>query len=668
MNDTLKKENLIETEFKLYSNNISDNEIPLMFKFDLGIIELLGSQLYTKLPAIISEFVSNAYDADATDVKVSIIGKRSDNEMKYSIVIEDNGIGIAGSNKNQIEEINNKFLKIGRKRRQEDHTSESFIYHRKLQGKKGIGKLAGFGITDVMKITTTSSNITNSFVLDFNKMKIEGDQYSPEHITKNENIGINDGTIIELINIKRKTSIDIFDLSDSIVKRIQIFDNSFKLTICFDVEEEEKKEITLTNEMYLDCIKSKNNVQFSWKIPECLIDINVDDETKTFFTSNNITGEIFTTDTPLKKDDQGIILYANGKLCQENYGFNERANDNFYSYLTGSLNADYIDESVFEDNISTARDSLVWENEISQELRKNIDMLIKKIQSQWREKRKDDKGLKVNKQLNIDIDSWINGLNDYEKASAKKLINIVLGDDSIDVKKATEFIGYIQDMYSFTAFKDFAASLTETDNFDISKALELIKKWEFIEAKEMAKVAEGRIKTIERFEQMINNNESESKIIQPFLEQFPWILDPRIITFKREATFATLLKAEFPDDSLEESNRRLDFICHKSNDEIFILELKRPNIIITKDYIEQIHSYQAFATRTYPNTKITTYLISNNWTCSDTIKSMIDAAKSTKIFGIKSYSEMITDAKHYHSDLIDKYDELEKLKKEELLQ
>lgn len=239
------------------------------------------------------------------------------------------------------------------------------------------------------------------------------------------------------------------------------------------------------------------------------------------------------------------------------------------------------------------------------------------------------------------------------------MIDIVLSDENIVPEKTVEFVGYIQDMYSFESFKDFASELID-DDFDSTKILDFIKKWNIIESKEMAKVATGRIKTIEQFEEMVNQNLSETKAIQPFLEEFPWILDPRIISFKREQTFASLLKENFPDDELEEQNRRMDFICHKANDDIIILELKRPEITITNKYIDQIFAYQAFAQKQYPNTKVKTYLISNKWNCDDKIRLMVQTACDSGLFGIKSYSEMITDAKQYHSDLIEKYNELKK--------
>lgn len=647
---------------KLKDNNKDDR---LKLKFDLGIVELLGSQLYTKLPSIICEFVSNAYDADATKVEVLIEENDLGQTKVTNITISDNGVGIASSASDYIREINNNFLNIGRKRRKEENSSETKVYHRKVQGKKGIGKLAGFGITNEIKITTTTSKITNSFILNYEDMKnTTGDTYYPSIIQNNDVTELEDGTKIELLNIRRKTDISLKELSESIVKRLQIFDDNFELKLLHKFNNLEIDTIILTNDNYLKYIKEKNSIQFTWSIPTDLEKLGLPRDIMDYFKNHNINGEIFTTDTPLKKDDQGIILYANKKLCQENYCFNDRANDNFYTYLIGKLNIDYIDEDINTDNISTARDSLVWENSISQELKEKIDLVIKKIQSEWRQRRKEDKEDKVNKNLNVDVDSWISSLSPHERPSAKKMIDIVINDDKIDTDKATEFIQYIQDMYSFSSFKDFATGLINKPVSNLEDILTFIKDWELIEAKEMAKISEGRIEAINNFELMIKNNESETKVIQPFLEKFPWILDPSVDKFKREYTFSSMLKDTFPDEDLEEPNRRIDFMCFSSNNEIHIWELKRPNIKIDEKYHAQIYRYQEFAMEKYPNYSIKTTLVSDNWSFDRGVELMFNDSINGGKIQIKSYSEMLMSAKNYHNEFISKYNDLYKKKEE----
>ena len=69
--------------------------------FDLAIIEQLGEKLYTNLPPILAEYISNSYDADATEVIIDI-HELSKNPYNYTIEIKDNGAGI-GENSEIIE-------------------------------------------------------------------------------------------------------------------------------------------------------------------------------------------------------------------------------------------------------------------------------------------------------------------------------------------------------------------------------------------------------------------------------------------------------------------------------------------------------------------------------------------------------------------------------------
>src|SRR5690606_25596645 len=105
----------------------------LVMKFDPQTIEHLGIQMYYTLPPVISELVSNSYDADAKKVTVYLndIGQKS-------IIVEDDGHGMTFS------DINSKFLKIGRNRREKSASQKSESGERYVIGKKGIGKLSFF--------------------------------------------------------------------------------------------------------------------------------------------------------------------------------------------------------------------------------------------------------------------------------------------------------------------------------------------------------------------------------------------------------------------------------------------------------------------------------------------------------------------------------------------
>lgn len=659
MNGLLDKEEILREELAEMPV-VTDTKLKL--KFDIGILELLGDQLYTQLPAVISEYISNSYDADASEVIITI--DIYDNGInKIDITIEDDGIGIADNIDDKILGINERYLKIGRKRRKQDRITKSKLYGRKIQGKKGIGKLAGFGITKKIEISTISDNILNKFILDYDDMhRVEADEeYFPEHCIKNKEVKQSNGTIIKLCDIFNKKEIDLNKLIIGLVKRCKMFDENFKVVLIKNVNDMQADEILLDSNMYLKSISDINKLQFTWNIPNDLTKLEINDDTVDYFIQNEIIGKIHTAMTPLKKDDQGIILYANGKLCQDNCTFNDRANDNFYQYMFGNLDVDFIDKDINTDNISTSRDSLVWESEIAEELKKNIDIVIKKIQTKWRELRKEEKKAELKRVVDKDIDKWLESLPRSERTTATKLVNTILDDSSIDNNKAKEYIGFVEDMYSFSTFKDLAAEIVNVEEFNVCNTLKLVKDWKFIEAKELAKVSTGRIQTIDSFEKMINENKSERDVIQPFIEEFPWLLDPKLISFEREVTYLKLLKDNCDDSNLgEESNRRIDFLTSMSDNTLYIFELKRPNIKVKTDYVTQVYDYESFIHKVNPNINVKTFLVTNNCEIDRTAQSMIDSAVKTNKFEIKTYTELLSAARSYHKEIIEKYHLLNK--------
>ena len=81
----------------------------LEMSFDPHTIEHLGIKMYSRAANAIAELVANAYDADADTVHIKLYDKD-----EFKIIVEDNGNGMS------FDEINNCFLRIGRKRRNTD--------------------------------------------------------------------------------------------------------------------------------------------------------------------------------------------------------------------------------------------------------------------------------------------------------------------------------------------------------------------------------------------------------------------------------------------------------------------------------------------------------------------------------------------------------------------
>ena len=70
---------------------------------DLNVLNHLGINLYTKIPAVLSEAVANAYDADAQNVDITI--------SKDCVTIVDDGRGMNN------DQVNKRFLTVGYQKR-----------------------------------------------------------------------------------------------------------------------------------------------------------------------------------------------------------------------------------------------------------------------------------------------------------------------------------------------------------------------------------------------------------------------------------------------------------------------------------------------------------------------------------------------------------------------
>ena len=124
---------------------------PFKMTISLDVLHHLGIGLYSNIPAVLSELVANAWDADATEVEITL-----DHDTP-SIAIRDNGHGMSQSDANE------KFLTVGYRRRA---THPETPLGRNAMGRKGIGKLAAFSIADTVEVHTADGKTASAFRMD----------------------------------------------------------------------------------------------------------------------------------------------------------------------------------------------------------------------------------------------------------------------------------------------------------------------------------------------------------------------------------------------------------------------------------------------------------------------------------------------------------------------
>lgn len=377
------------------------NGSQLQMTFMPNTIEHLGVRLYSTLPPVLAELIANAYDADAPEVRIHL----SDTADK-EIVIRDNGHGMS------LDDINKKFLRIGRNRR-EDEVSQMSPGGRAVVGKKGLGKLSFFGIAHIIEISTIKDGMRNTFVLDWTDIignkEDQLQNYSP--VIKELNIATDNeshGTTITLRNIQRISDFDPEALADSLSK-IFIIDADFNIYI----KRNDEPEILLDNSRKYSSL----NKEIEWEIPA---DVSVDSD---YARASEITGHLIATKTPISPSTnmRGITLFSRKKLVNLPEYFSDSTSSHFYSYLTGWLEVDFIDE-LDEDVIETNRQSLDWDHPEVAELRVYLQKLIRWLESDWRRKRAAIRNAKIEAETDINVPGWKETMPLELKGTLDKLI------------------------------------------------------------------------------------------------------------------------------------------------------------------------------------------------------------------------------------------------------
>jgi len=222
-------------------------DLPFEMRFDPQTINHLGLRMYSTLPPALAEIISNSYDADAENVSITLI---EENGKPTEIIIADDGIGLS------FGDIQDKFLIIGRNRR-DDGDEPSGKFKRLPTGKKGLGKLALFGLATTITLSTRHKGKLNEFVLDWDDLMLAKGVYHPRPIKIDESTKDKDGTLIKLTGLKRKSSFDFSGLANSL-SRLFIFDDSFKVVI----ESPAGDRISLDNERKYKTLEK----QFYWNL------------------------------------------------------------------------------------------------------------------------------------------------------------------------------------------------------------------------------------------------------------------------------------------------------------------------------------------------------------------------------------------------------------------
>ena len=638
------------------NQEINRSKEPYQMKFDIGTIKHLGLQMYSTLPSVIGELVANSWDANATKVEITIpneaIGTSSE------IVLRDDGIGMSD------EDVRKKYLIVGRNRRDESAEHTPPPHNRPIMGRKGIGKFSAFGIAREIAVESVKDGEVSHFRMNYDELLEKAENREIELPSEDATGTVTKGTTVTLRHITkfRTRSIPIDMLRRGLARRFAIIgaQNNFEVVINGEPISPEDRDL----KRLLD--KDMDDKPYLWEYNEEI-------EPKTGWTVSGWIGALERTSRDKDKVDRGIALMARGKLVQEPFVFDAVGGQQFaFSYLIGELHVEFVD--AVEDTIGTSRNALVWDTEANTALKEWGQKEVNKIASDWSKKRSKDNERRLQETplyATFRERAEESGDTDALKLADNFVRQAIAKNPTADVKELEPTLQMCLDFLEFGAFREIIKDLSKAELGDIGKILELFREWEIVEAKEMARVTEGRIATIGKLQNLIDSNEREVPTLHNFLREFPWVIDPRWDLVADEISYTSLLREHFPQNNdVPEKNRRIDFLCVSERTNLVVVEIKRPKSNASVEDLYQIERYVNFLrARVHQSTDsryedVTGYLLCGGLVNNDEVREKKDNLAAARIY-IRMYADLLDTVKRVHAEFLDRYKRLREAKQKE---
>ncbi|MDP8185328.1 BbrUII/HgiDII family restriction enzyme [Phocoenobacter skyensis] len=649
------------------------------FNIDLNVLNHLGLSLYTNTPAVLTEIVSNAWDADATEVRINI------NTDKNTITIFDNGHGMDS------DDIEHKFLNVGYARRK-DNRDKSPIYNRQVMGRKGIGKLAMFSLANIVEVYSQKKDSTQ-VALKIDVLKLQeairnGGDYETEQVRqKLEDIEV--GTKIELSDIHKHINKTVPYLKKHLSRRFSIIGEQFNFKVFLNDHEITLEDRGYTSKLeFLWCFDNETQEKLAGNISkQATLNNSITYDNRHF----KIKGFIGSVKTPSELKDKennvsnnAITILSNGRIFQENI-LEELDNAKiFTSYLVGEINADFLDATEFKDMAISSRQGLRQNDERYQILKMFIADALKKIDSNWDEWRK-EKGIKEIKQAHPKVKDWLEGFNDNrDKEAAQKLLGKIntirfSGNKDEQEKNKKEILKNAILGFEKLRIKGNLDRLDDMTHFTAELFKPILNSIDDIEESYFYDITVQRISIIKKLEELTDENEKE-RVIQKYLYNHLWLFDPAWERTTSETEIERDLTKEIKEIDPESKGARIDIAYKTISGKYIIIEMKKPDVRTSfDDLIEQGKKYYRAARRWYEKhpqhqlngeiPMIEIYFIVGKKGAdkireainTDGRESVVNALKSIK-GQYFTYNDLITQSRRLYSDYIEKQKDIKRIK------
>lgn len=634
----------------------ADGTGPLVLRFGGSLVEQLGAQLYPSVTATVAELISNAWDADAQNVWVTIPFGDSWSEDSEIVVLDDGN----GMTRVQAQDA---YLIVGRKRRTTSLgvKSEGGRY---VHGRKGIGKLAAFGTAGILDCSTLRDGQQTDFRLDYDKIRAlePSADYQVEPLAGSGPLAdpggnpLAHGTRVRLTRLKLKRVITRDQFVRSMSRR-------------FSLDAAEMRVVISGPDGAVELSRFDIDCEFRFPKDGSPDGVDVDDDG---WGVEDVGGKPVRwwfgfTEKPLTEDQQqGVSVIANGKMAQRPFKF-ERSQGTEgqlgQEYLVGEVRADWLDEGhdVENDLIQSNRDQLQLEDSRLTPFldwgRKRLAWALRERARLRREKAIDDF------EAGEEIEQM---LEPFTKTERRRLINVakaVSKIGEIDSAGVAATMRSVVDAQSDRTVRELMERIeSEDDDPTQEKMWQLVAEFGLVDARRNLSIIEARLATIGNLRRAVETGAKEVPDIHNIVLGDPWLLDPRWSLMDDEVDLTKVGIAWEPE--LDEEGQRVDFLFTLAPkppaplDEVVVVEIKRGSNTngtprkATEGEVNKFHGYVVAVTNHYARSTeqpaVRGLMIAQDYTAAaDGIRKSLETLPGVRL-RFRTWDRVIEDTQRMH--------------------
>jgi len=638
----------------------------------LNALEHLGINLYSNVPAVLSEIVANAWDADAKNVTVTI------DKAAETITIEDDGMGM------NRDEVIDRFLTVGFKRR--EALGGTTPNGRKPMGRKGIGKLSIFSIAQIAEVYTVQGKDHTAFKMDREVIRkaITGNAqkpYKPEEL-KSFPADLKKGTRIVLSGLSKSLSgMTVEGLKRRVARRFSIIGpkHKFKVTVNGTAVSPEDRAYHNAIEYLWVYGPQDDFVKSCKKLARKHEDRLHAIQTELAKSKISLSGWIATVSSPSQlKDEEGdnlnrLAVFMRGKMAQEDILDEFGQKEIYADYIIGELHCEQLDIDDQGDIATSSRQSLKQDDPRFEALRKIVLSELRHIAGKWSDWRRSD-GTKTAASVPA-VSAWLNNLHGDTKKKAERWIgrlNTIRSPDESDKKELLK-----ASILAFESYrrKEELDRLENIKDENLEQILEIFQNIDDLELSYYGQIVRLRVQVIRTLQNKLKQNDKEL-VLRDYIFEHLWLLDPGWERAKGTEHAETQVNEFLKKNSNElkgaEKKARIDIGYRTTGGKHVIVELKRASVAVPLDDLtKQIRKYRDGAKRILEKTSFKDWpieiicLVGNpppEWNDASGTgrKGVIESLKAVDA-RLVFYDELLTNAQQAYGDYLEEHAKVDKL-------